>query len=112
MFGYNSTSELQNKSTRYFLITDELVDGFKRRFYSTLKSLTVYTADIEVMIKDGTKFWIVVSGKFIDINISADLQLGVIWSVMDITERENNESRLLEMSRRDCLTNAFNRRYF
>lgn len=112
MFGYDSTLELQNKSTRQLLLTDDLFEDFGRKFYPALKRQTVHTADIELMKKDGTKFWIIASGKSIDTNIPADLQLGVIWSVMDITERKYTEFKLLKMSRDDCLTNCFNRRYY
>ena len=112
MFGYNSPEELEGKSSRTLHNTEENFFDFTEKLHHGSSKNSVYTGDYNVKRRDGSMFWVAASGRSVDGNHSSDPDMGVIWSVMDITKRKTAETKLIELSRMDSLTNIYNRRYF
>ena len=71
---------------------------------------TCYTCDVRMLHKSGEWVWVKDHGK-ISIRDKNGIPLTMYGTHIDINEIKQNESRLLEMSIRDPLTNLYNRRY-
>ncbi len=112
MFGYESTEEMEGKSVEMLHISEREFIEIGKRLNNTLGIQEVDAVDIKLKKKDGTPLWVTISGKAIDKNVPANLDLGVIWTIMDITKRKDAEAKLIELSRIDALTGIYNRRYF
>jgi len=69
-----------------------------------------YDLESRMMHKDGHWIWIVARGKVIE--WSADGKpVNMFGTLTDITEKKELEERVRQLSIRDCLTEAYNRRY-
>lgn len=62
------------------------------RYDAVLSSGQAFEAEIELVRKDGTRFWCDARSKAID---PQDLSRGVIWIIMDISERKATEADLI-----------------
>ncbi len=112
MFGYGSPEELEGKSSKILQNSDESFLDFSEKLRHSSAVNSVYTGDYNVKRIDGSMFWVAASGRVVDGNNPCGPDMGVIWSVMDITKRKTAETKLIELSRMDSLTNIYNRRYF
>ena len=119
IFGYDSISEIEGKSSEIFHRSSLNYKLFTKRFTKALKRHEVIQLEYEVVRKDGSMIWVSLSGKAVDKNNPADLRKGMIWIVDDISEKHQilNElqktSTLLDFQAHyDTLTSLPNRTLF
>lgn len=84
--------EYIGESTRCYFPSDASYQQFHDRFLATLSNGLTVEGEWEFQRKDGQRVWILFTGKALN---TEDLQQGMIFSGLDITERKNNEALLL-----------------
>lgn len=92
LFGYTA-QEMDNQSTRMFYGSQKEYDTFGVRAYPALMRGETYQAEMEMRHRDGRVIWINISGKAIS---PADMSLGSIWVLEDITDRKQYEEAVRE----------------
>ena len=92
LFGY-SAEEMDNQPTRMFYGSEKDYDAFGVRAYPALMRGETFQAEMEMRHHDGHAIWINISGKAIS---PADMSLGSIWVLEDITERKQYEEAARE----------------
>lgn len=91
MFGY-CEGQMSGQSTRLVYPSDEAFEQSGKATYETVAKGSQYVAELELIRRDGTIFWVKYYGKAIDPdNISA----GTIWIVEDIQARKQAEQALI-----------------
>lgn len=85
LFGYGP-GEMIGQSVRIIYPSDETFEERGRRVYAILARGESCTEDMEVVRKDGSRFWCSTSGRAIDASSPLD---GSIWIFADITDRKH-----------------------
>lgn len=112
IMGYDSPQELVGHSARILHVSDESYTKFGQEFYYSLVNREVTEVDYQIQTKHGKKIWASISGRAIDTFTPVDLDKGSIWVFRDISLQKKMEKKLLAYSRKDSLTQLYNRRYF
>lgn len=121
LFGY-SLDEVIGKSVKMIHLDEQAYTYFGNSVYSQTAYHIMVKIEYQFKRKDGTIFWTEISGRAID---QTDLDKGVIWVMINITERKKienelkNKNRLLihanrvlkKKSIRDSLTNVYNHQF-
>ncbi|THB63564.1 MAG: PAS domain S-box protein [Desulfovibrio sp.] len=94
IFGYSGPDEMVGMSVARLHVSNEAFEEFGKTHYAALSSGRLIQVEYQAKRRDGTLFWVMVSGKAVDTSIPPDLDKGVIWVMDDITERKHAEEEL------------------
>jgi len=92
IFGY-APEEIHGMDTSALFVCTEDYERVGRELAVQIPQGLVYTAEMEYKRKNGARFWCLAQGRALDPN---DLSAGVIWMLMDITERKRAQDALRE----------------
>ncbi len=95
MFGY-SEDELIGRDAHLLYADEESYPNVDRAAAATLSSGGSYVSEVVLRRKDGNTMWCLASGKAVDPGNPAR---GVIWIVLDISERKHYEQELAKAKR-------------
>lgn len=112
ILGYSSPEEMVGLNMRALHLTDDRYREFGERHYATLASTAQLHIEYQLRRKDDSPVWCILSGQAIDKVIPANLDLGVLWVIDDITRIKNQEQELRILACTDDLTGLHNRRHF
>lgn len=87
IFGYSSSDELIGQSVSIIYINDEVFSSFGASYFNSLEKRGFVILEHQMRRKDGSIFWCEMFGRAVDDNLPADMSLGVIWGVRDISEK-------------------------
>ena len=93
ILGYDNPEEMIGFSMRKLHLSEEKYIEYGKMNFDTLKMGVNRYIEYELCCKDGSSIWCELSGKAIDDNIPADLSLGVLWTINDISRRIELEKR-------------------
>lgn len=108
LFGYER-DQILGQSTITIYPNEQAYQQFGEQAYPVLSSGESYEAQLELIKKDGEKFWAAVSGKSVD---PANPLAGTIWLFEDVTKQRENEEYLTRLASIDALTGLPNRNVF
>lgn len=91
LLGYE-TDELIGVSSQLWYADKSIWQAAGERYNAVLSSGRAFEAEMELIRKDGTRFWCDVRSKAVDPN---DLSKGGIWIIMDISDRKATEAALV-----------------
>lgn len=100
MLGYKSGKTI-GKSTRLLYETDEFFNNFGLDAYTTLHNGSQFSATIEIVRANGTKFWCELTGRAYN---PAKPNDGSIWIFTDVNDRKIAEDKAIFLSHHDSLT--------
>ena len=109
---YDSPRELEGHPVSQFHLSQDNYDEFGSMYYDSLMKGEVLQVEYPLRRKDGSSVTVEASGKAIDPANPPDLDKGVVWIFLDISQRKAAERKLIEMANIDALTGVFNRRHF
>ncbi len=89
MFGY-SLAEMKEQSTRMFYPSQDAYEQFGAEAYPILASGGRFTKELEMLRRNGTRFWGRVSGKAVN---AENPVAGSIWILEDISDRKRAEQQ-------------------
>ena len=92
MFGYEP-AELKGLDSATFYANRADYERVGREGYPLLASGGIYASEVEMVRRDGTKLWCLITGRAI---APGNLAAGSIWALHDITERKRAEAALRE----------------
>ena len=92
IFGYEP-AELKGMDSATFYANRADYERVGREGYPLLASGGIYSSEIEMVRRGGTKLWCLITGRAI---VPAHLEAGSIWALHDITERKRAEAALRE----------------
>jgi PAS domain S-box-containing protein len=95
MFGY-TLEELRGMDTSVLFVCQEDYERVGREIALQIPQGLVCTLELEFKRKNGARFWCFAQGRALD---AGDLSAGVIWMLIDITERRQAERRMQIFSR-------------
>lgn len=87
IFGYSSPDELIGQSVSIIHINDDVFSSFGSSYFNSLEKRGFVILEHQMKRKDGSIFWCEMFGRAVDDNLPADMNLGVIWGVRDISEK-------------------------
>ena len=90
LFGY-SLAEMNSKGTRLFYVSDEDYRSLGEEAYPILACGKRYIKEQEMLRRDGSRFWVRMSGKAISAD---DASVGSIWTFEEISSQKQTESDL------------------
>jgi PAS domain S-box-containing protein len=90
MFGYEP-NEMIGQPVRRLYTDDASWERHGREAYEIINGGGVYKGEIEYARKSGERFWALVHGRLVE---PADPSQGVMFTVLDITDRKQDEARL------------------
>lgn len=108
MFGY-SAKELEGHSSRLLHQSDEEWGSNGKKCFHALRQGLAYGDVIRLRRKDGSEVWCDMRGKAYDPD---NIDRGVIWITLDVTERRLAEEKIRYLATHDVLTNLPNRSLF
>jgi len=94
LFGY-SEAELVGQSVRILHIDQQHYDDWAPKFRQARDGRTHLCSEYPLRHKDGSTFWCIFTGAQLQL---PDGQTGVVWSVLDVTERKQAEKSMALMS--------------
>ena len=109
---YDSPRELEGRPVSQFHLSQDNCDEFGSMHYDRLMKGEVLQVEYPLLRKDGSTVVVEASGKAIDPANPPDLDKGVVWILLDISQRKATEHKLIEMANIDALTGVFSRRHF
>lgn len=107
MLGYQA-GELVGQSVRHTYGSQEAYDELGPLINRQLVDTGFFQTEGRVRRKDGSTFWCLVSGCAID---RRDLNVGTIWTVVDLTRRKAAEAELVEALAREKELNELKSRF-
>ncbi len=108
LFQY-SREEIEGQKTRFIYPSQMAYEKFGEHAAHFLSVGESYEAQLELVRKNGKKFWCAIAGKAIETDAP---QNGSIWLFEDITTQRENEERLTNLASIDSLTGLPNRTVF
>lgn len=112
ILGYSGPEEMKGLDMRELHLSEELYHDFGDRYFHSLSDGAQLNIEFRLRKKDGSPVWCSLSGQAVDTEKPADLSLGVLWVIDDISERKKEQARLRRMATTDDLTGALNRKEF
>lgn len=112
LFGYASPADMRGMSARQLHMSDKTYFEFGKNYVSTLAEGAQLNVEYRMRKKDGTPIWCSLSGQAVDTATPIDLNKGVLWVVVDISARKEEEKRLKRLATTDDLTGALSRKEF
>ena len=109
---HDSPRELEGSPVSRFHISQDHYEEFGTMYYDSLMKGEVLQVEYPLRRKDGSTVMVEASGKAVDSASPPDLDKGVVWIFMDISQRKAAERKLIEMANIDTLTGVFSRRHF
>ncbi len=107
MTGY-AREDLDGKSTRVFYSDDEAFERDGRQTNEALARDGDYISERQLLRRDGTPFWARLAGRCL---VDKDPASGVIWTVLDISERKRAEDDIRAALERQTELNALRSRF-
>lgn len=101
--------EIEGEKTRFIYPSDSAFEQFGEHAAQYISVGDSYEAELELVRKNGERFWCALAGKPIDAEGPED---GSIWLFEDITAQRENEDRLTKLASIDSLTGLPNRGVF
>ena len=108
LFQY-SREEIEGQKTQFIYPSQVAYEQFGEHAAHYLSVGESYEAQLELVRKNGEKFWCAMAGKSIEAEAP---QNGSIWLFEDITTQRQNEERLTNLASVDSLTGLPNRNVF
>ncbi|MBN9205294.1 diguanylate cyclase domain-containing protein [Methylibium petroleiphilum] len=108
LFGYGE-GELASQPTRLICLSDEQHVLLGQRVAEAFEAGRSFDEEIELVRKDGTRFWARRHGSPVR---AGDISAGTIWVFTDITAQRMQRERLSWSASHDGLTDLVNRREF
>jgi diguanylate cyclase (GGDEF)-like protein/PAS domain S-box-containing protein len=108
LFGYQR-DEVSQQSTDILFLNDSAFEQIGEQAYATMATGESFSAQIELVKQNGSKFWCSVSGNAIDPQRPNE---GSIWLFEDVTLQRENEEYLIRLASIDPLTGLLNRTVF
>ncbi|WP_428422985.1 diguanylate cyclase domain-containing protein [Methylibium sp.] len=108
LFGYRE-GELTGQPTRLICLSDEQHALLGQRVAEAFASGLSFDEEIELVRKDGSRFWARRHGSPVR---AGDISAGTIWVCTDITAQRTQRERLSWSASHDVLTDLVNRREF
>tara|TARA_B100001063_G_scaffold247239_1_gene291590 strand:+ start:3251 stop:6028 length:2778 start_codon:yes stop_codon:yes gene_type:complete len=97
ILGYDSSDKMLGVSVEEFHLNHEkFIEFGNKNFIPLISNQKNFNLEYELKKKDGSSIWCEMSGKALDHNIPADLSMGVMWTIHDITLRKKYEFELEE----------------
>jgi PAS domain S-box-containing protein len=100
MLGYDSTEELKEMPVTLLHLSLDNYNEFGNKHYMRLIHHDVFEVEYQLRKKNGEPLWVALSGRALDLKEPANLDLGVIWVVRDISKRKEAERKIIELERR------------
>ena len=98
LFGYSVDDEILGQLTEMMYPSKQAFLDFAEEFSAGFEQTDIFTAETQLKRKDGTLFWVNLTGKPIESKaVEGD---GYIWIIEDITQRKQNEVELLKAKER------------
>lgn len=107
MTGY-TREELVGRSTRLFYADEETFEAHGRETMAALVRDGVYVEERRLLRRDGETLWVQLAGRCISPNNPA---AGVIWTLLDITERRRAEDNIRAALQREKELNDLRSRF-
>ena len=99
ILGYDNPHEMEGLSVRQFHLSNESYIAFGEANFDTLVYKKHINIEYQLRKKDGSTLWCELSGQALDESIPADLKKGVLWTIIDISERKILEEKVRDRSR-------------
>ncbi len=112
IMGYDSPDEIVGKTVEMFHLSHEKFMEFEEKYYDQLINHSTNSIEYKMIRKNGDVIWVNTAGRAVDKSNLPDLDLGVVWTVEDITQRKMAEEKLEKLVSTDELTGLCNRRQF
>ncbi|BCL61853.1 hypothetical protein DGMP_25460 [Desulfomarina profundi] len=94
LFGYSVDDEILGQLTEMMYPSKQAFLDFAEEFSAGFEQADIFTAETQLKRKDGSLFWVNLTGKPIESKtVEGD---GYIWIIEDITQRKQNEVELLK----------------
>jgi diguanylate cyclase (GGDEF)-like protein/PAS domain S-box-containing protein len=94
ILGYDSPESMRGLTMRALHLDEEHFATFGKEYYLSLRFGQRRHIEYQFRRADGSPVWCLLSGRAIDTASPADLGLGVIWTLDDISERKAREAEL------------------
>jgi len=94
ILGYDSIDEMLGISMEQLHLSQERFLWFGKEHYESLQNKDVIHVQYQLRKKNGEPIWVSLNGKAIDKSIPANLDLGVIWMLDDISDYKNMQESL------------------
>jgi PAS domain S-box-containing protein len=107
LLGY-SPQELVGKSTRVFYVSDASYQHDGQATLDNLRAHGHYTTERQLVRRGGEIFWVQLAGRCV---VDRDPDAGVIWTLLDITERRNAEDGIRNALEQQKELNALRSRF-
>ncbi len=107
LLGY-SPQELVGKSTRVFYVNEESYRHDGQNTLDNLRAHGHYTTERQLVRRSGEVFWVQLAGRCV---VDRDPDAGVIWTLLDITERRNAEDGIRNALEQQKELNALRSRF-
>jgi PAS domain S-box-containing protein len=107
MTGY-ARHELEGQSSRVFYADDEAFESDGRLTNEALARDGDFVSERQLLRRDGAPFWARLAGRCL---VAKDPQSGVIWTVLDISERKRAEDDIRDALARQTELNALRTRF-
>ncbi len=110
ILGYDSPEELKGLHMEDFHLSRKSCIAFIKENLGKIRDDTTKRVEYQLLRKNGSNVWCLLSGKALDPSSPADLSKGVVWIVDDISERKAFEQKIKHQAFYDSLTGLPNRR--
>ncbi|MFZ4284891.1 PAS domain-containing sensor histidine kinase [Variovorax sp. HJSM1_2] len=107
MLGY-SAQDLVGKSTRVFYVNEASYQHDGQVTLDNLRNHGHYTCERQLVRRNGESFWVQLAGRCV---VDRNPDAGVIWTLLDITERRNAEDGIRNALEQQKELNALRSRF-
>ncbi|MDA3908834.1 MAG: PAS domain S-box protein, partial [Sulfurimonas sp.] len=100
ILGYDTAEEMLGFHMRKIHLSEESYVEYGKIYFDALRMGVKRYIEYELCRKDGSSIWCELSGKAIDDNIPADMSMGALWTISDISLRKEYEISLKKSEER------------
>lgn len=100
--------ELIGQSPRIFYESDEAFAAEKQKSEASLRQLGTYNSERYTRRQNGEKIWVLIAGRCVEGN---DPDAGVIWTLLDVTDRRRAEDDIRQALERQRELNVLRSRF-